>query len=113
LPGEPHHAAPPVMECSSPWRSEERAVPLRDTWTAPRLVRPFLGVGAAGGFTTFSTFAVESQLLALERAPGEALLYVVVTPALAMAAVTAGVALARRVTRPHVPHTADEGGRSP
>lgn len=48
--------------------------------TSPhRLVRPFLGVGVLGGYTTFSTFAVDAQRLILDHRPLVALLYVVVT----------------------------------
>jgi len=88
-------------------------VAVTEVWTAPPLVRPFLGVGVLGGFTTFSTFAVESQALALEGAAGTALLYVALTPALALVAVATGTALARTVSRPHLPHRRDSGGRTP
>jgi CrcB protein len=41
-----------------------------------RLLRPFLGVGILGGFTTFSTFGVENVRLVKEHAAGTAVLYV-------------------------------------
>ena len=34
-----------------------------DVWPPTRYVRPFVGIGILGGFTTFSTFAVESARL--------------------------------------------------
>ena len=33
-----------------------------DVWTRQRLLRPFLGTGILGGFTTFSTFSVQVVL---------------------------------------------------
>ena len=64
------------------------------------LVRPFLGVGVLGGFTTFSTYAVQSAtLLQSGRAP-TAVLYLVLTAAAALVAVAAGVALGRAWLRP-------------
>lgn len=59
------------------------------------LVRPFLGVGVLGGFTTFSTYAADVARL-LER--GEALTataYAAGTLAGALGAVWAGVAVTR------------------
>lgn len=48
--------------------------------TSPhRLVRPFLGVGVLGGYTTFSTFAVDAERLILDHRPFMALIYVVTT----------------------------------
>lgn len=45
--------------------------------TAPhRLVRPFLGVGVLGGYTTFSTFTVDTQQLVVDHRPLVALGYV-------------------------------------
>jgi CrcB protein len=42
-----------------------------------RLLRPFLGVGILGGFTTYSTFAVDNVRLVHEHQLGTAVLYVV------------------------------------
>jgi CrcB protein len=68
------------------------------------LVRPFLGVGVLGGFTTFSTYALDfSELLEREEAE-TAMVYAAGTVAGAVGAVwTAAVltrgALARRAAR--------------
>ncbi|MGY5124530.1 fluoride efflux transporter FluC [Streptomyces nigrescens] len=38
-------------------------VMITEVWPARRLLRPFLGTGILGGFTTFSTYAVDIQRL--------------------------------------------------
>ena len=60
-----------------------------------RLVRPFLGVGVLGGFTTYSAFAADAQRLVRDHRPLLALGYVVATLALCFAAVLAGTLLTR------------------
>jgi CrcB protein len=56
--------------------------------TAPhRLVRPFLGVGVLGGYTTYSTFAVDAERLVLHHRPGMAAAYLVTTVAACVLAV--------------------------
>jgi len=68
-------------------------------WGQRPLLRPFLGVGILGGFTTFSTYAVETRAL---LTPGDvpiAMAYLFGTLAAAMLAVLAGVALMRALTR--------------
>ncbi|GLW02040.1 FluC/FEX family fluoride channel [Streptomyces lavendulae] len=61
------------------------------------LVRPFLGVGVLGGFTTFSTYAVEfSGLLDAGRAQ-VALAYAGLTVAAALGAVWAAASVTRLV----------------
>jgi CrcB protein len=60
-----------------------------------RLVRPFLGVGVLGGYTTFSTASVELQRM-LDAGRGvPALLYLAASLLGAVAAVWAGTVLAR------------------
>lgn len=63
------------------------------------LLRPFLGVGVLGGYTTFSTYAVQTRGLWSEGHPGVSLLYAALTPALALAAVVVGVVTARATHR--------------
>ncbi|MDQ0378530.1 fluoride efflux transporter FluC [Amycolatopsis thermophila] len=65
---------------------------------AHRLVRPFVGVGVLGGFTTFSTYAVEFHGLLTPGHAAVAFAYLGGTLLAAMLAVIAGVALTRRVT---------------
>ncbi len=64
------------------------------------LVRPFLGTGVLGGFTTFSTYAVEARHLFAVGAGGTASAYLAGTLVAALAAGYAGVVLARLATRP-------------
>lgn len=54
-----------------------------------RLVRPFVGIGILGGFTTFSTFSVDAERLIEHHRSGIAGLYVLCTLAAAVAAVAA------------------------
>ena len=67
-----------------------------------RLVRPFLGVGVLGGYTTFSTYTVEAQVLIAAGRPGVALGYLVGTVAAALVAVQLGVVLTRLVALPQL-----------
>jgi fluoride exporter len=63
------------------------------------LVRPFLGVGVLGGFTTFSTYTGEVVVLLADAHPLRAVGYLVGTVVLALAAVTLGAVLARGAVR--------------
>ena len=65
-----------------------------------RLLRPFLGVGVLGGFTTFSTYAVQSHDLVTLGHPLVAVAYLGGTVLAAVLAVVAGVLLVRRIARP-------------
>ncbi|MGW7487665.1 fluoride efflux transporter FluC [Streptomyces sp. NPDC054786] len=58
---------------------------------AHRLVRPFLGTGILGGFTTFSTYAVDIQRLAGAGRPVAALACLAGTVLAALAAVWGAV----------------------
>ncbi|MFF3562063.1 fluoride efflux transporter CrcB [Streptomyces sp. NPDC002574] len=64
-----------------------------------RLVRPFLGTGVLGGFTTFSTYTVDVQRLLTAGRVGVALLYLAATPVAALLCVWSAAVLTRRVWR--------------
>lgn len=64
---------------------------------AHRLVRPFLGVGILGGFTTFSTYTVETQQLIVGDAPGVGFGYLFGTLAAALAAVQVAMTITRAI----------------
>lgn len=70
-----------------------------DAYPVHRLVRPFLGVGVLGGFTTFSTYVVGIQRSVSAHAPRTALLYLALTLVCALGAVWLGVSLARLAVR--------------
>ncbi len=62
-----------------------------------RLLRPFLGVGILGGFTTFSTYAVQTHELVRSGHPVVAIVYLAGTVLAAVLAVVVGVLFVRRV----------------
>jgi CrcB protein len=68
-----------------------------EIWTTHRLVRPFFGTGVLGGFTTFSTYAVDIQRLVDTGHARTALAYLAATPLAALLAVWAAAAATRRV----------------
>ncbi len=70
-----------------------------EVWGSHRLVRPFLGVGVLGGFTTFSTYVVDIQRLVNAQAAGVALGYLVATVVAALVAVYIGITLTRLAVR--------------
>ncbi|MFF7189511.1 fluoride efflux transporter CrcB [Streptomyces sp. NPDC008222] len=72
-------------------------VVITEVWAAHRLVRPFFGTGVLGGFTTFSTYAVEIQRLVDAGEPRTALAYLFATLAGALAVVWLAMKAARRL----------------
>ena len=60
------------------------------------MVRVFAAVGVLGGFTTFSAFSLETALMIERREYGLAGAYVLLSVLLAVAALMAGLMLARR-----------------
>ncbi len=73
-------------------------VPLTE-FVTPRapLARPLLIVGFLGGWTTYSTLAVEATLLAKDGAIADFVTYLVATVVGGLALVVVGTALGRRM----------------
>ena len=72
---------------------------ITERWRAHPLVRPLLGVGLLGGYTTMSTYAVETVQAVQAGRVGIALGYLVATPVLAVLAAAVGARLTRAATR--------------
>ncbi|MBT2546492.1 fluoride efflux transporter CrcB [Streptomyces sp. ISL-44] len=72
-------------------------VVITDVWAAHRLVRPFFGTGVLGGFTTFSTYAVDIQKLVAGGRTLAGLAYLALTVFAALVAVWSAVWATRRV----------------
>jgi CrcB protein len=79
-----------------------------DVWADRRYLRPFLGVGVLGGFTTFSTYELDARGLLATHHPGLALAYVAGSLLGGLVAVAVGVVAgrvaidARRTTDPRL-----------
>lgn len=72
-------------------------VVISDVWAAHRLVRPFFGTGVLGGFTTFSTYAVDIQRLVDTGRAATGMSYLGLTLVAALTSVWSAVWLTRRV----------------
>ena len=70
---------------------------LLEVWPGTTLVRPLLGTGFCGGFTTMSSVVVTTDRLAVDGHAALAAGYVVTTVVLGLAAVGAGLLLGRAV----------------
>jgi len=78
-------------------------VVITDIWAAHRLVRPFFGTGVLGGFTTFSTYAVDIRNLVDSGHPGTGLAYLAATLFAALTAVWLAATTTRRVLKRRQP----------
>jgi CrcB protein len=79
-----------------------------EVWRAHPLIRPFLGTGVLGGFTTFSTYALDAHGLWIAEDRATAVGYGVGTLLGCVAATAVAVALSRSLVRSRVMR----GGRS-
>lgn len=66
-----------------------------DVLPPSRYLRPFLGIGVLGGYTTFSTYAMDITTLVLAAQPLRAGSYLVGTMVTGLPAVWAGLSLVR------------------
>lgn len=74
-----------------------------EVWVAHRLVRPLLGTGVLGGFTTFSAYAGDVQRLVDGGDARIGLAYLALTPALALVSVWLAAAATRRLIGRRLP----------
>lgn len=74
-------------------------VVITEVRAAHPLVRPFFGTGVLGGFTTFSTYAVDIRNLVDHGRPGTGLAYLAATLLAALTAVTLAATVTRRVLK--------------
>ena len=65
-------------------------------WSQTRYLRPFLGVGVLGGYTTFSTYELETYVLG-GHAPALAMLYLLASVVSGIGAAWLGLMLGRVV----------------
>ncbi len=72
---------------------------LSDVWPTRRLLLPFVGTGVLGGYTTFSTYILDTHQLLAAGAARTALTYLAATLLTALAAVYAGITLTRWAVR--------------
>lgn len=66
-----------------------------EVWPPSRYLRPFLGVGVLGGYTTYSTYMLDARALVTDGRPWQAAGYIVGTVVLGLVAVWLGMMLAR------------------
>jgi CrcB protein len=71
------------------------AVAFLEAAAPTRYLRPLIGTGLCGGFTTFSTFTVETDSLVRDGRAGIAIAYAVASIATGLLAVSAGMGIAR------------------
>jgi CrcB protein len=78
---------------------------------AHRLVRPFLGTGVLGGFTTFSAYAVDIRHLFAADQARTGLAYLAATPLAALTAVALAGWTTRRALAPGAAGDTDPKGK--
>ncbi|MGH9077283.1 MAG: fluoride efflux transporter FluC, partial [Acidimicrobiales bacterium] len=79
-------------------------VVVSERWPMSSYIRPFLGTGALGAYTTWSTFAVDTDLLAHHGRPAVAAAYAGVSLAAGLGGAALGIGAGRRLAgTPHGP----------
>jgi CrcB protein len=72
---------------------------LLEVWGTTRYVRPFFAIGVLGGFTTFSTYMVDTLILLQAERPVAAVVYLLGSLITGLLAVWAGLVAARLIVR--------------
>jgi fluoride exporter len=68
-----------------------------ERWPERRLVRPFFGTGILAGFTTFSTYVVDTRTLVAADRPAMGAAYLLGTVVVGLLAVVAGLRVTERL----------------
>lgn len=84
-----------------------------DVWPPTRYVRPFVGVGILGGFTTFSTYMDDTRALLASGEAGAAAVYLFGTLLVGLLAVWLGIVCGRLIARLERRVTTPPGFRTP
>lgn len=103
------HAAPSTFPWATWWVNVSGSavlgfvlVLLVERFPPARFLRAFVATGFLGAYTTYSTFAVETDRLVQHGRAGLAAAYAAASLVGGLAAVTLGLLLGRRATRPAV-----------
>ena len=75
-----------------------------DVWPPRRYVRPFLGVGVLGGYTTYSTMMIDTRTLAADGSAVAAAVYLFASVGAGLAVLWAGIVLARALVGARLRH---------
>ena len=88
-----------------------------DVWPSQRLVRPFLGVGPLGGYTTFSTYMLDTRTLLADGHAVTAMTYLCASLSTGIVTIWRAIALTRLVIdfsqRRHAHHRARDTQHTP
>jgi fluoride exporter len=84
-----------VENCTGAFALGALMVFVLDVWPPRRYLRPFLGVGVLGGYTTFSTYMLDARDLLAAGHEGTAFTYLAATLLVGLAAVWIGIVAAR------------------
>jgi fluoride exporter len=71
-----------------------------ERWRPHPLLRPLIAIGFLGAYTTFSTFAVDADLLIDRGKAGTAALNIFLSLVVAIVGIVGGITTARRLRRP-------------
>lgn len=102
-----------VENCTGAFALGALMVFVLDVWPPHRYLRPFLGVGVLGGYTTFSTYMLDARGLLAAGHEGTAFTYLAATLFVGLVAVWAGIVAARATVAGVRRHRRSASGEQP